>query len=136
MKLSKEDKYFNQYLKKYEGTYKLIRQGDGIWEIQCKNGTICPYNFPLAVGGYTNTLLFHCNANLKKKQPIRTVKKLQEHDTTAQLNQIGDSGEFTLFFKENCLKDIENILELKKVRKLSEKHKKTLLEASKSYQFR
>jgi hypothetical protein len=127
MEKTKLDKDFNNYdwnyylQNRYNTTYRFERSDDGIKAIRCKKGKIEPYSIIKAKvifisNGYNRIIYF-----------INKVKRCGVETT----NWVICDDSFSCVFNESDLKLMENVLQIRKRKLLTEEHKNRLRERMK-----
>jgi len=101
------------YMKKYSKKYQLVKGNDGIWGIKCSLGRIEPYGL---IRGY---LMFTSVMMSTKNKKTYFVKKLPNF---IKITQEGD-WEISFNFPEDRLKELEDILKIRKRVKLSKEER-------------
>ncbi|MBT6995232.1 hypothetical protein HN865_01560 [Candidatus Woesearchaeota archaeon] len=123
---SQEERDQMYYLKNhYNKTYRIEQNQDATFEIICNwgrfgKGTISVHNFPLKEINGTNTLQFTLALENCSKNANLIQKKLQSRGVWFSITQTGDFGEFSIIFNEKDIYQLEDILKIRKRKKLTE----------------
>jgi len=106
---------FNNHLNKYQDQYKIFKTNDDIYSIKCRYGIIQPFSLKKQLLIFVGTF-----QSKRKKSAFLKIKP-----SSCEIIQDCET-ECSLKFPETKLKELENYLQIKKKRILTEEQKLVL----------
>jgi hypothetical protein len=116
----------DDYLKCYADLYRVTKSADGVWCIATSHH---------ARGGLTYDICVHSDGVLAACLPPKSAGSLmRKYGETFTIHQDAEDAT-VLLFEETRLHEMADVLRLRRRRKLSESHRKTLVESSTQFRF-